>query len=147
MEKINKDRPDRIPPSYSREGIRGFGHFPMGLLWVLVLGALATFYFFVNPAEWGWMPQCLFHKLSGLQCMGCGSQRMLHALLHGDLVEAFRLNAFLFCSLPFIGFLVLLEFKRLRWPELYRRVHSRAMIITTAAMLGAWLLVRNIMGI
>ena len=50
---------------------------------VVIIGAV--FYFAVDPATFPFMPQCVFHRLTGLQCVGCGSQRMLHALLHGDI--------------------------------------------------------------
>ena len=46
--------------------------------------ALAVMYFLYDPAEESWMPQCLLHRMTGYECAGCGSQRMLHALLHLD---------------------------------------------------------------
>lgn len=112
-------------------------------LWVPV-ALLAAFYFFFDPAQTGWMPQCVFHKITGLQCMGCGTQRMLHALLHGEFKEAFMANAFVFCSLPFLGFLIFVELKRVAYPKLYKSIHSLPMIIMITAMLMAWLFIRNI---
>lgn len=109
--------------------------------------AVVTLYFLFDPMESGWMPQCVFHKVTGWQCMGCGSQRMVHAMLHGDFVGAFKANAFVFCSLPVIAGLMYVEMKRTRYPKLYKSVHSVAMIIIVSAMLGAWLIFRNIMGI
>lgn len=104
-------------------------------------------YFLFDPLSTVWMPKCVFHEVTGFQCMGCGSQRMLHALLHGDLAGAMRANMFLFFSLPVILFLLFTELWRKRFPGLYRKIYSVPMIITTAAMLGAWLLVRNMLGI
>lgn len=93
------------------------------------------------------MPQCVFHKLTGLQCMGCGAQRMAHAVLHGNFREAMEANIFLFFSLPFLAFLVAVELGRTRFPNLYRRVHSVWVMIIISAMLAAWLIVRNIYSI
>ncbi|WP_082351870.1 DUF2752 domain-containing protein [Xanthomonas oryzae] len=38
-------------------------------------------------------PPCIFHALTGFYCAGCGMTRALHALAHGDLVTATRMNA------------------------------------------------------
>ncbi len=35
---------------------------------------------------------CLFHQLTGLWCPGCGGQRALHFLLHGQFLTALRHN-------------------------------------------------------
>jgi hypothetical protein len=53
-----------------------------------------------DPATAGFFPPCLFHALTGLQCPGCGLTRGLHALLHGDVVTAWRFNPLLFIVLP-----------------------------------------------
>ncbi|MES2923274.1 MAG: DUF2752 domain-containing protein [Verrucomicrobiota bacterium] len=47
--------------------------------------------------QWGpfgqlWLPGCLFHQLTGLNCPGCGMTRAAHATLHGRPGEAFRFN-------------------------------------------------------
>ena len=113
----------------------------------LGLAVFLGFYFIFDPLQSIFMPQCIFHKVTGLQCMGCGSQRMIHALLHGDLQAAFHANAFLFCSLPFLGVLIVVEINRKKWPKLYASIHSLAVIITITAMLVAWLFIRNFLGI
>jgi hypothetical protein len=38
-------------------------------------------------------PICPWRTLLGLQCPGCGGTRAIAALLHGDVIEAFRHNA------------------------------------------------------
>lgn len=49
------------------------------------------------------MPRCLFHTLTGWDCPGCGAQRMVHALAHGNLSGAWESNPFILCMLPLIG--------------------------------------------
>lgn len=39
-----------------------------------------------------WMPGCLFHKVTGLHCPGCGMTRATVAAARGDLAAAFRYN-------------------------------------------------------
>lgn len=46
-----------------------------------------------EPAGQFFYPRCWLHETTGLLCPGCGTTRALHALLHGDLVAAVRLNA------------------------------------------------------
>lgn len=93
------------------------------------------------------MPQCVFHRLTGLQCVGCGSQRMLHALLHGDMAGAFRANAFALLSIPFIVFLIWVDSERMRRPELYRKVYSTKLIVSVGIAFAVWFVARNIIGI
>lgn len=112
-------------------------------IWGIGLLLLVSFYYLVNPVESSWVPQCVFHRLTGWQCMGCGSQRMAHALLHGNFREAFEANALVFCLLPVIVFLTLVELNRRRFPRLYGVVHRRWLIISFATLLAAWLPVRN----
>lgn len=115
---------------------------------ILVAGcSLLLFYFIFNPEDSRFMPQCIFHKITGLQCMGCGAQRMIHALLHADFKSAFMANAFLFCSLPLLIFFIWVEISRSRHPRLYARCHSLPVIISAATLLIAWFIVRNLLNL
>ncbi|MDE6337608.1 MAG: DUF2752 domain-containing protein, partial [Muribaculaceae bacterium] len=91
---------------------------------ILILLGGAVFYYLFDPMESRFMPQCLFHRLTGFQCMGCGSQRMIHALLHGDIAGAFAANAFGLVLLPFIVFMIWTETQRTKRPRLYQKVFS-----------------------
>jgi hypothetical protein len=62
------------------------------------IGACAVLFFF-NPVTHNFYPVCLFHKLTGLNCPGCGATRSLYALLHGNFALAFRDNALLVLTL------------------------------------------------
>jgi hypothetical protein len=61
--------------------------------------------YFCDPASVAIYPACLFHRLTGLECPGCGSLRALHELLHGDLPGALRFNPLLVVSLPIFAWL------------------------------------------
>ncbi len=45
-----------------------------------------------GPAGLPWMPPCLFNRLTGLHCPGCGMTRATWAGLNGNFAQAFRLN-------------------------------------------------------
>ena len=68
-----------------------------------MLGALivAATVFVFDPAKNFFYPGCTFHKITGLNCPGCGATRSLHALLHGNVRAALQDNA------KFIALLIL----------------------------------------
>ena len=70
---------------------------------VAVCAAVVLVYFLIDPTRVAIFPPCLFHQLTGLDCPGCGGQRALHQLLHGNLLAAIRLNAMLVVSLPVLA--------------------------------------------
>lgn len=46
-------------------------------------------------SEWILRPTCPLYDYTGLYCAGCGGTRGVSALLHGNLIECFRMNALL----------------------------------------------------
>ncbi|MDR1810932.1 MAG: DUF2752 domain-containing protein [Prevotella sp.] len=68
---------------------------------LLPAAGLYYYYAFYSAENHALSVQCSFHALTGLQCPGCGGQRALSYLLHGDILKALRYNAFLVVGLPF----------------------------------------------
>ena len=114
---------------------------------ILIAALLGVIYYFFDPMESRWMPRCVFHQLTGLQCMGCGSQRMLHALLHGDFAGAFRANLFGMLMLPVIALMAWAEARREKHPAVYRRLFSPAAVYGLIVLMILWLILRHIIGI
>lgn len=81
------------------------------LWWTLPLAALTLLGIYLlrtydpNVAGNPFLP-CLFRKMTGLYCPGCGLTRALHALVHFDLLRAIRMNAFFILSAPIISLLI-----------------------------------------
>jgi hypothetical protein len=67
--------------------------------------AVAAVFFLFDPTRVPIFVPCLFHQMTGLDCPGCGAQRALHQLLHGNVVAAIRLNAMFVFSLPLFAWL------------------------------------------
>ncbi len=64
---------------------------------VLVLAGAFTLYFYGSPFK------CVFYRLTGLYCPGCGSGRAATALIHLKIWQALRYNMlFVFLGLPCI---------------------------------------------
>lgn len=53
-----------------------------------------------NAADSPFAP-CIFHALTGYWCPSCGITRMLHALVHGDILRALEMNPLALLLLPF----------------------------------------------
>jgi hypothetical protein len=53
---------------------------------------VAAWSYVADPAQDGGFLPCIWHRWTGLYCPGCGGQRALHALLHGDVLGAMSLN-------------------------------------------------------
>ena len=114
------------------------------VLAVVLLLALGPIYFALDPSQSSIFPHCPYLELTGYKCPGCGSQRAFHALLHGDVAEAFRYNAMLFVAIPWIVLCLYAESRRTRDPRLYARLNAPLLIWLFLAMVLIWWLLRNI---
>jgi hypothetical protein len=65
----------------------------------IVLAGLLVLLLF-DPARHALYPMCVFKKVTGYDCPGCGGLRAMHHLLRGDIVGAFQLNAMAMVALP-----------------------------------------------
>lgn len=55
-----------------------------------------------DPSSSGLFPPCIFLKLTGMECPGCGSTRCLHQLLNGNFIDAIDLNVLSVVALPWL---------------------------------------------
>ena len=86
-------------------------------------------------------PQCPFRWATGLLCPGCGSQRAIHAAMHGQFVESFRLNYLFLPAVVYAlgGWAISGLFPR-RWQKLRSRYYgSTAAYISLAIILLYWI--------
>jgi len=68
----------------------------------LAVGLLLCAALYLWPPGHGHLyPSCPIQEYLHIDCPGCGATRALSALLHGDLVDALRLNALFVLLLPF----------------------------------------------
>ena len=118
--------------------------------WLIIIGVIALLlvfgliYYALDPSASSLFPRCAFLELTGYKCPGCGSQRAVHALLHGDVVTAFRYNAMLLIAVPWIALCLYAESRRTRNPHLYARLNAPRLICLLLAMVLIWWLLRNI---
>jgi hypothetical protein len=74
------------------------------IVFVTVAAGGAFLYYRFNPVGAGFFPKCPFYCLTGLYCPGCGSQRALHALLHGAVGQAAGYNLLAVMVLPVLAY-------------------------------------------
>ena len=116
----------------------------MVVLPVCMAVCFAILYYLYDPVEVRWMPRCIWNVATGTDCPGCGSQRMAHALMHGDIAGAWHANAFALCMIPLIVFMLWLELFREKSQKLYRIFHSPVVIWTLGCSVLVWWIVRNL---
>ena len=113
---------------------------------IAILVVISIIYYYFNPSEASWIPKCVFKQLTGWDCAACGNQRALHALLHGNFIEAFHYNPFSIISIPYLSLLVYTTFftspLAIRWK---RYVQHRIAVFTYLALMILWWIGRNIL--
>lgn len=110
-----------------------------------IVAALAVIYYLFSPTESSLFPRCPFYWLTGYKCPGCGSQRAIHALLHGDFHSAVCYNALMVASLPIVALYCYAELARVRHRRLYAVVCAPASIWIVLAVVMAWWIFRNML--
>jgi len=71
-------------------------------LYLALIGGFVIIYFLFNPSEHSFFLPCPLHYATGYHCPGCGSQRAIHQLLHGNVQNAFWINPLLVLTLPIL---------------------------------------------
>ncbi|MXV38272.1 DUF2752 domain-containing protein [Flavobacteriaceae bacterium Ap0902] len=80
---------------------------------IFLLGAVFLYYYIFDPSvENSFFPACTFKESTGLDCVGCGNQRAVHALFHGNILEAIDYNAFFVFFLPFLIFYIIFALRQ-----------------------------------
>jgi hypothetical protein len=75
------------------------------LVAMFMLGAVGVVLLAVfDPATSRIFPPCPLRYLTGFYCPGCGSLRAIHNLLHGNLRQAWAMNALTVLLLPFVSY-------------------------------------------
>ncbi len=91
------------------------------------------------------LPVCPTKWLLGLDCPGCGTLRMLYALLHGDVAAAARYNALtLTALLSAVPVYAVWTYGRMRSRPTLRWHGARWAVPVLIVLTSAWFVVRNL---
>ena len=129
--------PQTVPPKIAAPPSLAF--FAGTLVAAVVLGSGAVLFFF-NPSTHGFYPVCLFHKLTGLNCPGCGGTRAAYQLLHGHFLTALRDNALFILALVALAV-------RGAWFAARKACHQPATLAVPPKALWAFLAMAVVFGV
>lgn len=101
------------------------------------------YYYSVDPSQGAGM-KCTFKLLTGYDCPGCGSQRALHAMLHGDVAAAWHFNPMVFVAVPAAVYYLVLEAFRHRWTRLHAASTRPGVIIAIVISIIVYWIGRNL---
>lgn len=119
----------------------------MAYVFPLIVLAVGICYYFVNPLTSQFPLRCIWYDLTGTQCPGCGFQRALHSLLHGNLQAALKYNYFFIISIPYASLAILATWYNYKnmFDSLRNFVYHRYMLKTYVVLYFAWWIVRNVL--
>lgn len=101
------------------------------LLYLIGLFIFIRLYYFLF-LECGIVIPCMFHRITGFYCPGCGVTRMLSSFAKLEFYQAFRYNPLLFIASPFVLlFLIDIVIKWLcqREDYFYKRIDNKGWIV------------------
>ncbi|MEE0804568.1 MAG: DUF2752 domain-containing protein [Prevotellamassilia sp.] len=111
---------------------------------MLVLAVLAMLYLGAPGSESWWL-KCPMYQITGWQCPLCGLQRAVHALLHGDLLAAWRYNPALWLLLPYVAVWLLgCCSERVVRSRVYAWCTSTRVVLAVLFLLCVWGVLRNV---
>lgn len=116
----------------------------MAALAVVAVVVAAGFYYYGHDPASSPAPKCMFRLLTGYDCPGCGSQRALHALLHGRVAQAWAYNPFVFFAVPAAVFYLVVEARRRVAPRLHAAAVHPAVIAGILVAVVAYTVLRNV---
>ncbi len=79
-----------------------------------------------------YMLPCLNKKFFGVDCLGCGIQRALSLLIHGEFIAAFKMYPAIYTLLLLAGVIILNFFYKIKFSQ---------KIITTLAVINVLIIV------
>lgn len=118
----------------------------LSLLITSFLIGVLVFYYFTNPLSSNFIIRCPFKTITGLDCPGCGSQRAVHELLHGNLKAAFTDNALFIVALPyaFVGILFEWFSLKFKYPKTRRFLFGKTAVYIVAITIILFFILRNL---
>ncbi len=87
---------------------------------------------------------CIFNKLTGLKCPGCGVTRMCLAIMKFDFEKAFLYNRVLFCLIPICAYFICINMYRyIKTGDIRLNKLENIVLYIVCGLLIAWGIVRN----
>lgn len=119
----------------------------MLVLALILIGGVVLYN--LNPVEYRFMPKCIFKMITGYSCPGCGIQRAIYALMHGEVVKAIQYNYYLLYSGPYaLSFLLVwLMPEEKICKKIKGIIENKYVVDFYVITFVIWLVIRNILDI
>ena len=113
---------------------------------ILAVAAVVFYSYNIDTMQSELAPKCMFLKLTGFKCPGCGTQRALHSLVHFDFMGVVRYNVFLLFAIPYLLLLFYLQFfgGKERFPRISSLIYSSTAIMAVFYLIIIYWITRNI---
>ncbi len=113
---------------------------------MLVLGMVFGLLVKIGELELGTGGDCMFRRITGMYCMGCGGTRATLAYLHGHILTSIKYNAFVAYGLTFFFFFMGSHYLRVLTKGRIEGLHFKLRyVIIGVVILTLHFIVRNIM--
>lgn len=87
--------------------------------WLLSIGIVFLIIAYLGKLSNGPIVPCIFNKLTGLFCPGCGMTRAIHSIMHFEFLQALRYNFLIILIPPLMGIYLFLDYKKLhKWAKI-----------------------------
>lgn len=111
---------------------------------LVCIGILAAYYVFIKLT--GLNIPCIFRKITGLKCPGCGLTAMCVNMAHFKLGAAFKANPLMFCLAPLLAVVLALKiFVAPKWLDSRSGPYKIAAWVLLGIVVVYWV-VRNAVG-
>lgn len=113
---------------------------------LIVFGGGLWFYYNYNPQSESFLLKCPFKFATGYDCPGCGSQRALHSLLHGEFSQAFSYNPLFMLAIPYVFVGILFEWFGLKYiyPKIRKILFGTKAIYLISLIITIFMIFRNL---
>ena len=81
-----------------------------------------------------YMIPCLNKKLLGFECMGCGMQRSVSLIIHGEFMAAFKMYPAIYTLIPLVLFIGL---------NMFFKFKNAQIIISTLAIASVFIIITS----
>lgn len=118
----------------------------LSLILLFLLCGGIIFYYNFNPLSESFLIKCPFKVMTGLDCPGCGSQRAVHEILHGNFRSAVAFNPLFVIALPYAFMGILFEYFSLKYkfPKVRKILFGQTAIYIVAAVIILFFILRNL---
>ena len=81
--------------------------------WILPIGIIFLIIAYLGDPTNGPIVPCIFNKVTGLYCPGCGMTRGINSAMHFELRQALRYNFLIIIIPPLMGIYLFLDYKNM----------------------------------